>query len=104
MKGMNRKPTHPGAIIREDYLKPLSLTITELSATIGVSRKTLSKIINERGSVTPDMALRLSRAFDTTPIFWLNLQKNYELWQAEHVSKEWKLIKPFSPQLLHAHG
>ncbi len=104
MKRIKRKPTHPGIIIKEDYLKPLSLTITELSATIGVSRKTLSKIINERGSVTPDMALRLSRAFDTTPIFWLNLQKNYELWQAEHVSNEWQLIKPFPSQLLHASG
>ena len=104
MKRMNRKPTHPGVIIKEDYLKPLSLTITELAVTIGVSRKTLSKIINERGSVTPDMALRLSRAFDTTPIFWLNLQKNYELWEAEHVSEEWKLIKPFPQQLLHASG
>ena len=104
MKRMDRKPIHPGIIIKEDYLKPLSLTITELSATIGVSRKTLSKIINERGSVTPDMALRLSRAFDTTPLFWLNLQKNYELWQAEHSSREWQLIKPFPPQLLHANG
>ena len=104
MKRMNRKPTHPGVIIKEDYLKPLSLTITELAATLGVSRKTLSKIINEKGSVTPDMALRLSRAFDTTPIFWLNLQKNYELWQAEQVSKDWKSIKPFPAQLLHANG
>ena len=104
MKRMSKKPTHPGVIIKEDYLKPLSLTITELSSTIGVSRKTLSKIINERGSITPDMALRLSRAFDTTPLFWLNLQKNYELWQAEHVSKEWQLIKPFPPHLLHANG
>jgi addiction module HigA family antidote len=102
MKRMDRKPTHPGVIIKEDYLKPLSLTITELSATLGVSRKTLSKIINQRGSITPDMALRLSRAFDTTPLFWLNLQKNYDLWQAEHVSKEWQLIKPFPAQLLHA--
>ena len=102
MKRMKRKPTHPGVIIREDYLKPLSLTITELSSVLGVSRKTLSKIINERGSTTPDMALRLSQAFDTTPIFWLNLQKNYDLWQAEHVSNEWQLIKPFSTQLLHA--
>ena len=102
MKKMKRKPTHPGVIVKEDYLKPLSLTITELSSVLGISRKTLSKIINERGSVTPDMALRLSQAFDTTPIFWLNLQKNYDLWQAEHVSNEWQLIKPFSPRLLHA--
>ena len=104
MKKMKRKPTHPGVIVKEDYLKPLSLTITELSSVLGISRKTLSKIINERGSVTPDMALRLSQAFDTTPIFWLNLQKNYDLWQAEHVSSEWQLVKTFSPRLLHANG
>ena len=104
MKKILRKPTHPGKIIKEDYLAPLSITITELSSILGVSRKTLSKIINERGSITPDMALRLSRAFDTTPLFWLNLQKNYDLWQAEHESKEWLRVKPFPPHLLHADG
>jgi addiction module HigA family antidote len=97
---MKRKPTHPGKIIKEDYLKPLSLTITEMATTLGVSRKTLSKILNERGTVTPDMALRLSRALDTTPDLWLNLQKNYELWQAEHNSKEWLRVKPLAKQLL----
>ena len=78
---MQRQPTHPGKIIKEDYLQPLSITIKEMSSTLGVSRKTLSKIINERGSITPEMALRLSRAFHTTPDLWLNLQKNYDLWQ-----------------------
>ena len=91
---MKRCPTHPGKIILEDYLKPLGLTITRLAEMIGISRKTLSKIINERGSVTPEMALRLSRAFDTSPEFWMNLQKNYDLWQAEHTSNAWKLVKP----------
>jgi addiction module HigA family antidote len=90
MNKMTRKPTHPGKIIKEDYLVPLSLTITKLSSTLSVSRKTLSKIINERGAITPDMALRLSRAFDTTPIFWLNLQKNFDLWQAENISNKWQ--------------
>ncbi len=99
---MNRKPTHPGNIIKEDYLKPLSLTITEMATTLGVSRKTLSKFLNERGTITPDMALRLSRAFDTTPDLWLNLQKNYDLWQAEHSSKEWLSVKPLAKQLLHS--
>lgn len=75
-----------------------------MASTLGVSRKTLSKIINEKGSITPDMALRLSRAFDTTPDLWLSLQKNYDLWQAEHVSKEWQMVKPISPQLLHHQG
>lgn len=96
MRRMKRQPTHPGKIIKEDYLKPLSLTISELASVLGISRKTLSKIINERGSITPDMALRLSRAFDTTPDFWLNLQKNYDLWQAEHTSNEWQKVKPIA--------
>ena len=103
MKAIKRQPTHPGRIIKEDYLKPLSITINKLSIILGISRKTLSKIINERGAVTPDMALRLSRAFDTTPDFWLNLQKNYDLWQAEHTSNEWQRVKPFSFQQLRSH-
>ena len=73
-----------------------------MTTTLGISRKTLSKILNERGTVTPDMALRLSRAFDTTPDLWLNLQKNYDLWQAEHSSKEWLRVKPITTQLLHS--
>jgi len=101
MNRIKRKPTHPGKIIQEDYLKPLSLTITEIAATLEVSRKTLSKIINERGAVTPDMSLRLARAFDTTPELWMNLQKNYDLWQAEHISKDWQRVKPLSPQQIH---
>lgn len=101
MRKMIRRPTHPGNIIKEDYLVPLSVTIKDMAELLGVSRKTLSKIINERGSITPDMALRLSRAFDTTPDFWLNLQKNYDLWQAETASKEWQKVKPIPPNILH---
>ena len=58
MRRMEREPTHPGKIIREDYVKPLAITITEFALILGVSRKTLSKILNGRGAVTPDMALR----------------------------------------------
>jgi addiction module HigA family antidote len=100
---MKRQPTHPGRIIKEDYLLPLSITIKEMACVLNVSRKTLSKIINERGSITPDMALRLSRAFETTPYLWLNLQQNYDLWQAEHSSGSWQLVKPLPPDLLHSH-
>ena len=100
MRRMERKPTHPGEIIREDYLKPLSITINELASALGISRKTLSKILNGRGAVTPDMALRLSRAFNTTPDFWLNLQKNYDLWRAERTSTDWHRVRPLSTQLL----
>jgi addiction module HigA family antidote len=101
MRRMTRRPTHPGNIIKEDYLLPLSMTIKDMAAALGISRKTLSKIINERGAITPDMALRLSRAFDTMPDFWLNLQKNFDLWQAETGSQEWKKVEPFPPKKLH---
>jgi len=104
MRRMIRRPTHPGNIIKEDYLLPLSITVKDMAESLGVSRKTLSKIINERGAITPEMALRLSRAFDTTPDFWLNLQKNFDLWQAETESKEWEKVKPLSQKILHGHN
>ena len=104
MGTMKRQPTHPGNILKEDYLKPLSITIQGMAAILGVSRKTLSKIINEHGAVTPDMALRLSRAFDTTPELWLNLQKNYDLWRAAHDSKAWKKVKPILPAIMESHA
>jgi antitoxin HigA-1 len=102
MKRMKRQPTHPGKIIKEDYLVPLSIKIKDMASNLGISRKTLSKIVNEKGSVSPDMALRLSRAFDTTPDLWLNLQKKYDLWIAENTSSTWQTVKPLSPQLLHS--
>jgi addiction module HigA family antidote len=93
MRTRKRPPTHPGGILKRHYMEPLSLTVSELAEILGVSRKTLSKIVNEHGSVTPDMALRLSKAFKTTPELWLNLQQNYDLWQAFHVSADWKMVE-----------
>lgn len=101
MRKMKRQPTHPGCILREDYLRPLAITVTDMSSKLGVSRKTLSKILNENGAVTPDMALRLSRALGTTPQLWLNLQRNYDLWQAEYTSTDWRRVRPLSDQMLH---
>jgi addiction module HigA family antidote len=74
-------------------MDPLSLTVSDLAGTLGVSRKTLSKIVNERGDVTPDLALRLSMAFSTTPELWINIQRNYDLWEASHKSNDWKLVE-----------
>ena len=93
MRTRKRPPAHPGRILRNHHLDPLSMTITDLADILRVSRKTVSKIINERGSITPDMALRLSRAFDTSPDLWLNLQKNYDLWHASRDSTDWKRVK-----------
>jgi addiction module HigA family antidote len=95
MRTRNRAPAHPGRILRNLYLSPLGVSNTKLAETIGVSRKTISHIVNERKSVTPDMALRLSRAFpNTSPEFWLNLQKNYDLWHAARKSQDWQNIQP----------
>ena len=89
-----RKRTHPGELIREEYIKPLNLTVTSLAASLGVSRKTLSTIVNERAAVTPDMALRLSRAFSTTPGLWLSMQQNYDLWVVENGDSDWQQVEP----------
>jgi addiction module HigA family antidote len=91
---MTRKPTHPGEIIREEYMKALNITVTSLAASLGVSRKTLSAIINERSGVTPEMALRLSRAFSTSPELWMNMQRGYDLWIAENKTNEWMKVEP----------
>ena len=89
-----RRPTHPGQILKHLYLEPLDLSITELARRLGVSRKAISAIVNERKSVTPDMALRLAQAFSTTPELWLNLQRNHDLWQAAQNSAAWQQIEP----------
>jgi addiction module HigA family antidote len=82
------------------YLVPLGVTNTELARVLGVSRKAISSIVNEHKSVTPEMALRLSRAFpNTSPEFWLNLQKNYDLWHAAHDSQDWQNVRPISAEV-----
>lgn len=76
-------PAHPGEVLKDLYLEPLGLTITEAAEALGVSRKTLSALVNGRYGVSPDMAMRLSKAFGTTAKLWLNMQHNYDLWQAK---------------------
>jgi len=93
MRERKRPPVHPGRILKNHHLLPLSISLTELARVLGVSRKTISKIVNERGAITPDMALRLSRAFNTTPDLWLGLQQEYDLWHAMHDFKEWQQVK-----------
>ncbi len=90
-----RCPAHPGKILMNLYLTPLDLKITKLAEILGVSRKAISSIINGHKSVTPEMALKLSKALpNSTPESWLNLQNNYDLWQAKRKSKSWSIINP----------
>ena len=76
-------PPHPGEIIKEFCLEPLGISITDAAEGLSVSRKTLSAIINGRAGVSPEMAVRLSIAFDTSAESWLNQQSQFDLWLAE---------------------
>ncbi len=81
-------PPHPGEVLRELCLKPLELTVTQAATALGVSRKTLSSILNGRAGISPEMAVRLSLAFGTTAESWMNQQVQYDLWHAERKRKK----------------
>lgn len=81
-------PPHPGEVLKELCLEPLGLSVTDAAKALGVSRKTLSSILNGRAGVSPEMAVRLSIAFDTTSESWMNQQMQYDLWQAEQRRSE----------------
>ena len=76
-------PSHPGEVIKELCLKLMGLSVTDAAKGLGISRKTLSAILNGRAGINPEMALRLAKAFDTSPENWLNQQMQYDLWIAE---------------------
>ena len=76
-------PPHPGEVLKELCLEPLELTVTETAASLGVTRKTLSAILNGRAGISPEMAIRLGKAFNTSAESWLNQQIQYDLWVAE---------------------
>lgn len=77
-------PTHPGEMLREDFMPDYGLTASALAAALGVSRQTIHELISEDRAITPIMALRLSRLFGNSPAFWLNAQQARDLWTSEH--------------------
>ena len=89
-------PPHPGEILKELCLEPLGISVTRAAEALGVSRKTLSAILNGRSGISPEMAIRLSIAFDTTPESWLNQQVQYDLWQARNKTQTFKVEKLFT--------
>lgn len=86
-------PPHPGAVLGELCLKPLGLTLTKAAHALGVSRKTLSSILNGRSGISPEMAVRLSIAFKTTAESWLSQQIQYDLWHAERNRKKLRVVR-----------
>jgi len=92
---MKRRPTHPGEMLREDYLPDYGLSVSELAEAVGVSRQSINELLRERRAVSPEMALRLARLFGNTPEFWLNAQRAVDLWDAaQAIKRQVKSIRP----------
>jgi len=85
---LKRMPSHPGQILREDYLEELSLTQTELASALGTTFRTINEIINEKRSVSTEMAIKLSKFFGTSIELWLNLQNQYDIYKIYKKKKE----------------
>ena len=95
--GIKRRPTHPGEMLREDFLPDYDLTVSGLAEAIGVSRQSINELLRERRAVSPEMALRLSRLFGNSPEFWLNAQRAVDLWEAaQTIREDVRLIRPLS--------
>ena len=89
------RPTHPGEMLREDFLPDYGLTTAGLAESLGVSRQTINEVLREKRAISPVMALRLAQLFGNTPEFWLNAQRAYDLWQAKRDNQaEIGKIKP----------
>lgn len=89
-----RRPTHPGAVLREDVLPALEMTQTEFARRLGVSRLTVSDLLHEKRALSPEMAMRLARLLDTTPESWLNMQTTLDLWEIEQNPEGWEHVEP----------
>jgi antitoxin HigA-1 len=84
-------PPHPGEHLREDWLNPLNLTVTKAAEILGVARKTVDAIVNGRAGISPEMAIRISKAFGGNPDVWLRMQMDYDLWQAQKKADQIKV-------------
>jgi len=92
---VTRRPTHPGEILREDFLPDYGLTVAGLAESLGVSRQTVNELLRERRALSTEMALRLAALFGNSPEFWLNLQRAVDLWDAQQsVADDVKRIQP----------
>lgn len=95
--GMQRRPTHPGEMLREDFMPDYDLSVAQLADLLGVSRQSVNQLLRERRAVSPEMALRLARLFGNSPEFWLNAQRAIDLWNAsQSINDEVKRIKPLN--------
>ncbi len=91
------RPIHPGEMLREDFLPDYGLTVSGIADAIGVSRQTVNEVLRERRAISPHMALRLGRLFGNSPAFWLNAQREVDLWDAaQAIGAEVNRIRPLA--------
>ena len=95
--GLKRRPTHPGEMLREDFLPDYGLSVSGLADALGVSRQSINELLRERRALSPEMAIRLARLFGNSPEFWLNAQRAVDLWDAaQSIRKDVARIKPLN--------
>ena len=93
-----KKPPHPGRIVRQECIKPLGLTVKEAAVRLGVTRQALNNLVNEKAAISPEMSIRLSKAFGSSPEVWLGLQMEYDLAQAEKEAGNIKVQRITGPR------
>ncbi len=92
---LKRRPTHPGEMLREDFMPDYGLTVSALADAVGVSRQSINELLRGRRAISPEMAIRLAKLFGTSAEFWLNAQRAVDLWDAgEAIKDDVKRIKP----------
>lgn len=97
MSILKRKPTHPGKMLNEEFLKPLEISQSQLAEAIGVSFRSINELVNEKRNLSSEMAIKLSKYFGTSPELWINLQMQYDVYYvSKYISKELNQIKPYS--------
>lgn len=102
LRDPKRRPTHPGAVLREDVLPALEMTQTEFAARLGVSRLSVSELLHGKRGMSPEMALRVAKLLNTSPESWLRMQQAVDLWDVQQKPEKLAGIKPLDKELLAA--
>lgn len=100
LRNPNRRPTHPGAILREDVLPAIDMTQTELAERLGVSRLSVSELLHEKRALSPEMAVRLATLLNTSPESWLRMQEAVDLWEVQQDPQKLAAVKPLPKERL----
>ena len=102
LRDPKRKPTHPGAVLREDVLPALGLTQSQLATHMGVSRLTVSELVHEKRGLSAEIAVRLAMVLRTTPETWMRMQQAVDLWEAQQDAGKFEKVQPLPKALLAA--